>query len=67
MALRAMVAIAQAFDLDIVAEGIETQEHLALVRSLGIARGQGYLYARAVPVSEATAMLTRGRTLAPKG
>jgi diguanylate cyclase (GGDEF)-like protein len=64
--LEAVVAIARAFALDIVAEGIETSEQLALVRSLGVERGQGFLYSPAVPADEVAAMLRSGRVLAPK-
>jgi len=37
--------MAQALDLDTVAEGIETAEQAALLRGLGYRYGQGYLYA----------------------
>jgi len=63
-ALRGMVAIANAFELGVVAEGIETTEQLALVQSLGIPRGQGFLYSPAVTASEAETMLRSGRSLA---
>jgi diguanylate cyclase (GGDEF)-like protein len=59
--LEAMVRMARAFALDIVAEGIETRAELALVQSLGIERAQGWLWARAVPATEAGAMIRAGR------
>lgn len=59
--LRAMVTMALAFELDVVAEGVETRDGLALVRSLGITRVQGWLYARAVPAAEAERMIRAGR------
>ena len=59
--LGAMVTMARAFDLDVVAEGVETRAELELVSRLGIKRAQGWLYARAVPSAEAVAMLRAGR------
>jgi len=41
----AVIRMAQALDLDTVAEGIETAEQAALLRGLGYRYGQGYLYA----------------------
>jgi len=64
--LRAMVEIAKAFGLGVVAEGIETEGQRALVESLQIELGQGYLYSPAVPPEEAATMLRRGRLLAPR-
>jgi len=41
----AVIRMAQALDLDAVAEGIETAEQAALLRGLGYRYGQGYRYA----------------------
>jgi EAL domain-containing protein (putative c-di-GMP-specific phosphodiesterase class I) len=46
----AVVRLAQSFEQNTVAEGIETEEALALVRSLGVRYGQGYLFGRPEPV-----------------
>jgi diguanylate cyclase (GGDEF)-like protein len=48
----AVVQIAQALDLDVVAEGIETPEQAALLRRLGYRRAQGFLYHRPQPPNE---------------
>jgi diguanylate cyclase (GGDEF)-like protein len=48
----AVVQIAQALDLDVVAEGIETREQAALLRRLGYRRAQGFLYHRPQPPEE---------------
>jgi diguanylate cyclase (GGDEF)-like protein len=45
----AVVQIAQALDLDVVAEGIETPQQAALLRRLGYRRAQGFLYHRPQP------------------
>ncbi|WP_204012529.1 putative bifunctional diguanylate cyclase/phosphodiesterase [Virgisporangium aurantiacum] len=42
----AVVRMAQALELDAVAEGIETEEQAVLLRNLGYRFGQGYLYGR---------------------
>lgn len=63
--LRALVALAGAYELDVVAEGIETVEERDFVLSLGIERGQGWLYAPAVPPEQAETLIRAGR-LEPK-
>ena len=44
--LRALQGLAAQWNASVVAEGIETSEQLAVVRSLGISAGQGYLLGR---------------------
>ena len=44
--------MADRLGLMVVAEGIETIEHLAVVRELGIACAQGYLLGRPAPATE---------------
>jgi EAL domain-containing protein (putative c-di-GMP-specific phosphodiesterase class I) len=45
----AIVAMARSLDVDVVAEGVETDEQLAELKRLGCRRGQGYLLARPMP------------------
>ncbi len=45
----AIIAIARSFDLEVIAEGVESAEELSLVRSLGCNKVQGYLVARPLP------------------
>jgi diguanylate cyclase (GGDEF)-like protein/PAS domain S-box-containing protein len=54
----AIVAVAQALDLDVVAEGIETPEQLEHLRSLGVAYGQGFHFSHPVPPSDIPAVMT---------
>ena len=42
----AILAMAQALDLSVTAEGIETNDQLAILTNLGCQRGQGYLLGR---------------------
>ncbi|MGI8415978.1 MAG: putative bifunctional diguanylate cyclase/phosphodiesterase [Nakamurella sp.] len=53
VAIIQMIAhLAEALGLDVIAEGIETQNTAELLRASGISQGQGYLYARPMPLSE---------------
>jgi diguanylate cyclase (GGDEF)-like protein len=45
----AIVNMARALALRVVAEGVETQEQLAILRELGCDEHQGYLYSRPLP------------------
>jgi EAL domain-containing protein (putative c-di-GMP-specific phosphodiesterase class I) len=45
----AIVAMARSLDVDVVAEGVETEEQLDELKRLGCRRGQGYLLARPMP------------------
>ncbi len=47
--LRSMLAIGRAFDLTVIAEGVETPSQLALLRRLGCDQMQGYLLGRPAP------------------
>jgi EAL domain-containing protein (putative c-di-GMP-specific phosphodiesterase class I) len=53
----AVIRMAQALDLDTVAEGIETEDQARMLHHLGYRHGQGYLYAR--PLAPA-ALAARG-------
>ena len=46
--IAAIVALANALDMETTAEGIETLDQLDLVRSLGVSHVQGYVYCRPV-------------------
>jgi EAL domain-containing protein (putative c-di-GMP-specific phosphodiesterase class I) len=58
--LRALQGLAAQWNASIVAEGIETSEQLAVVRSLGISAGQGYLLGRPGPAPTAEAIDLEG-------
>jgi diguanylate cyclase (GGDEF)-like protein len=60
--LRAIVGMAGALGLTTVAEGIETEQQLRLVREIGCHQGQGFLLARPQPVHEASIILERDRS-----
>jgi len=45
----AIVAMAHALDLEVTAEGVETQDQLANLKQLGCHRAQGFLLSRPIP------------------
>jgi diguanylate cyclase (GGDEF)-like protein len=52
-----IVALARAFKLSTVAEGVETVEQLEILRVLGCEQSQGYLHGRPVPAGQFDEML----------
>jgi diguanylate cyclase (GGDEF)-like protein len=57
--IRAIVSMAQGLEMDVVAEGIETAEQLAMLKRLSCKFGQGYLYSKPVDSIEAGKMLKK--------
>jgi EAL domain-containing protein (putative c-di-GMP-specific phosphodiesterase class I) len=49
---RAVIAMAHGLGVEVVAEGIETPEQLAVLRRYGCDEGQGFLLGRPIPPSE---------------
>jgi diguanylate cyclase (GGDEF)-like protein len=56
---RAIIAIAEALGLDVVAEGVETQQQIDALTGMGCTVMQGYLLARPLPVEAMTELLHR--------
>ncbi|MDQ3666908.1 MAG: diguanylate cyclase [Acidobacteriota bacterium] len=50
--VRTIVVLAQNLSMDVVAEGVETQDQLALLRRLGCDNGQGFLFSYPLGVDE---------------
>ncbi|GEP00713.1 putative bifunctional diguanylate cyclase/phosphodiesterase [Methylobacterium haplocladii] len=50
--IRAILQLAKSFGLDVIAEGIETEDQLRRLRKKGCAEGQGYLFSRPIPADE---------------
>lgn len=50
--VKAIVALAASLKKETVAEGVETLEHQALLKSFGCPLGQGYLYSPAIPLNQ---------------
>lgn len=59
----AIIVLAHSLGMDVVAEGVETVEELAIVRKHLCDKMQGYLFGRPVPVPEFEALLASGKKL----
>jgi diguanylate cyclase len=57
--VRAIVALAHSFNLGIVAEGIEKDTDVIALNGLGCDMGQGYLFGKPLPVSDALAFASK--------
>ena len=61
---RAILSLAEALDLDTVAEGIEFDEQRDTLLALGCKTGQGYVFGKAMPIAEIfDAAVTRRRAV----
>ena len=55
-----IIAMSRALSLDVVAEGVETSDHVRELRRLGCGLAQGFHFSRAVPAAEITRALEHG-------
>ena len=53
----AVTAMGRAFGLTVVAEGVETDEHMTALRGLDVDLAQGYLFSRPVPADHVPSLL----------
>jgi diguanylate cyclase (GGDEF)-like protein len=61
--ITAIVRMAQALSLEVIAEGIESENHLFALRDLGCGLGQGFHLHRPLPADQLAALLSSGLTL----
>lgn len=59
----AVVTLANAFDLAVIAEGVETQAQRAFLIGLGCVEAQGYLFSKPLDADAATRLLLQSATL----
>lgn len=55
--VRTIIELARVLGMDVVAEGIETNEQYDLLHQMGCRFGQGYLFAKPMPAEETGALL----------
>jgi diguanylate cyclase (GGDEF)-like protein/PAS domain S-box-containing protein len=55
----AVLSMAQALELEVVAEGVETEAQRSALAGLGCRRAQGFLFARPAPLADAVGSITR--------
>jgi len=55
-----IIAMARALNLDIIAEGVETDAQLAFLRNYGCDHYQGYYFSKPLPINEFELMLAEG-------
>jgi diguanylate cyclase (GGDEF)-like protein len=63
--ITSIVELARTLGLDVVAEGVETEDQRRVLVDLDCARAQGYLFARPEPAEQAGTTLAGGLTRAP--
>ncbi|MGH8217139.1 MAG: EAL domain-containing protein [Steroidobacteraceae bacterium] len=56
-----IIALARAFNMTVVAEGVETEEQIGALWNMGCDEAQGYLLSRAVPGEELAHLLEHGK------
>ncbi len=57
--IQAIITLAHGLGMDVTAEGVETAEQLAELKSLGSEDGQGYFFSKPLSAEDATLLLTR--------
>ncbi|MFH0934236.1 MAG: EAL domain-containing protein, partial [Pseudomonadota bacterium] len=55
-----IIAMAHSLDLDVIAEGVETEEQRQLLESAGCRHYQGYLFGKPVPIAAFLKLLEQG-------
>jgi EAL domain-containing protein (putative c-di-GMP-specific phosphodiesterase class I) len=63
----AVIGLAHALDLQVVAEGVETEGQLAELLALGCDEAQGYFFAPPQPIQDLRGLIGRARNWRPPG
>ena len=60
--VQAILSIAESLGLQVVAEGVETEQQAEFLREYGCELAQGYLFSRPVDAAELAAYASKGAT-----
>jgi diguanylate cyclase (GGDEF)-like protein/PAS domain S-box-containing protein len=63
--VKAMIALSHALKLDVIAEGIETEAQITMLKAAGCTSGQGYFFAQPLPVEEIELLLPQWLSPSP--
>jgi EAL domain-containing protein (putative c-di-GMP-specific phosphodiesterase class I) len=63
--VRGIIGLAHSLDLEVVAEGVETQEQLTLLGAMGCDINQGFLLFKPMPAEEIKKLLTAAQSEQP--
>ena len=63
--IKAIIDLAHSLGLDVIAEGVETQTQLEILRSLGCEYGQGYLFAYPLNSQDVLGMVHKDMAIEP--
>jgi len=63
--VKAIIAMAQSLNKELIAEGIETKDQAKIIQKYGCNEAQGYLYSQPVPLPEFMIMLGEGHIKIP--
>ena len=55
--MRTIIAMAKSLNMNVIAEGVETEEQRQLLLGKGCTHYQGYLYSKPVPIEQFEALL----------
>ncbi|MDX2257121.1 MAG: EAL domain-containing protein [Pseudanabaenaceae cyanobacterium bins.39] len=58
--VRTITVLAHTLNMKVVAEGVETEQQVALLQELGCEYGQGYLFSKPLPAKDAAAVIING-------
>jgi diguanylate cyclase (GGDEF)-like protein len=59
--VKTIIVLAHQLRRQVIAEGVETAEHLTILRTLGCEYGQGYWFAKPLPCAEVASLPASGR------
>ena len=59
--VKTIIVLAHQLGRQVIAEGVETVEHLTILRSLGCEYGQGYFFAKPLPCADVPSLLASSR------